>query len=126
MECKGKGKEIKNKKKVYLPLNEETFHFADQDFFKKLARKPILLNTSRGAVVDTIALLGALQNGEVKAAGLDVLENENLSTYNPSEKDILAALHEKRNVIITPHIAGYTVEATYKMSAILLEKLGIL
>ena len=110
---------------LHLPLNDETFHFADQDFFKKLVRKPIFLNTSRGGVVDTVALLGALQNGEVKAAGLDVLENENLSTYSPSEKDILAALLEKRNVIITPHIAGYTFEATYKMSAILLEKLGI-
>ena len=100
--------------------------FADQDFFKKLVRKPIFLNTSRGGVVDTVALLGALQNGEVKAAGLDVLENENLSIYNQSEKDILTALLEKQNVIITPHIAGYTFEATYKMSAILLEKLGIL
>jgi D-3-phosphoglycerate dehydrogenase len=111
---------------LHLPLNAETFHLANNSFFNQFQKKPIFINTSRGGVVDTSALIQALENKLIKSAALDVLENENLNTYTKIESNQLNQLLAMKNVIITPHIAGYSFEANYKMSKILLEKLGIL
>lgn len=76
--------------------------------------------------MDTSALIQALENKLIKSAALDVLENENLQNYNEIESYQLNQMLSMKNVIITPHIAGYSFEANYKMCKILLEKLGIL
>jgi D-3-phosphoglycerate dehydrogenase len=113
----------------HLPLTEETYHMADAAFFKSLQQTPYLINSSRGKVVDTEALITALETGKLKGAALDVLENEKLATYTGAEQEQLAVLLKHPKTLITPHIAGYSVESFLRMSTTLvekLEKLGLL
>jgi len=109
----------------HVPLTDETFHLAGDEFFHSLEKKPFFINASRGPVHDTAAVISALQKGKIAGAALDVLENEKLETYSELQRKQLAWLLERPDVLITPHIAGYSNEAFYKMAKVLLEKLGI-
>jgi D-3-phosphoglycerate dehydrogenase len=111
---------------LHLPLTPLTKHFANTRFFEQLKQQPYFISTCRGGVTSTPALLEALQHQHIRGAGLDVLENERLDSLNPAEKANLEALIALPNFILTPHIAGYRQEAYYKMSKILLKKLGII
>jgi len=108
----------------HVPLTEETKYMAGEAFFNSLALKPFFINACRGGVTDTAALIKALEYGQLAGAALDVLENENITTLTATQQTQLDFLTSQPNVIVTPHIAGYSHEAFVKMSAVLLEKLG--
>jgi D-3-phosphoglycerate dehydrogenase / 2-oxoglutarate reductase len=110
---------------LHIPLTPETHHFANDEFFRSLRQKPYFLNTSRGKTASIPAIINALKEGHIAGAALDVLENEKLETYSPQENEQLQWLLQQPNVVITPHIAGYSHEAFYRMARILLEKLGM-
>lgn len=109
----------------HVPLTNETHHMAKATFFNALLCRPYILNTSRGKVVSLPDLADALKNNQIVGVGLDVLENEELNSYSPAEKNLMEWLLNRPDVIVTPHIAGYSHEASYKMAIVLLEKLGL-
>ena len=107
----------------HVPLTDETRHMADAAFFNSLQQSPFFINTSRGKIVQTGHLIEALKSKKIAGAALDVLENEKLATYTNQEKENLDWLLAQYNVIITPHIAGYSHEALYKMAKVLAGKI---
>lgn len=96
---------------VHVPTTDETRKFMNAARFGQMKRSAVFINTSRGAVVDEAALVTALQNKVIAAAGLDVFEKEPINPDNP--------LLRLDNVIVTPHISAGTVDAlTEKMQAV--------
>lgn len=111
---------------LHLPLNAETNNYADADFFAQLANPVWFINTSRGGVVRTKALLDAIDEGRVIAAALDVLEFERpeLDGLDPStDPTTHHRLLQHDKVLLTPHIAGITHEGKYKMADVLASKI---
>ncbi len=111
---------------LHLPLTDETRHYADGAFFKRLPRPVWFLNTARGPLVHTAALLQALDAGRVIGAGLDVLEFEksDLSALDPdADPTVLQRILADDRVLITPHIAGVTHEGRVKMAEVLARKI---
>lgn len=109
----------------HVPLSDETRHMANEDFFKALQQKPYIINTSRGPVIQTSALINALKQNIIAGAALDVLENEQINSLSADEQEEMNYLTRQPDVLLTPHIAGYSKEAFFKMSAVIIEKLGI-
>lgn len=108
---------------MHLPLTPETKGMGGREFFDCLQQRPFYITTCRGGVTHTPSLIEALRAGQLAGAALDVLENEKLPTYSAQQRQELDFLLAHPNVIITPHIAGYSNEAFRRMSDMLLVKL---
>ena len=83
----------------------------------------IISNTSRGQVIDTRALIKGLKSGKLGGACLDVFENEKPDTFTKAETEMYGELYALENVILTPHIAGWTKESLRLIAEVLLEKI---
>ena len=110
----------------HLPLTPQTKHFVNAEFFKKCRKQIVILNTSRGNVVKTTDLIAALAGNQVIGAGLDVFENEKITTYTAAEKIRYKTLFDHKNVIVSPHIAGWTHESKARLAEVLLHKIRAL
>lgn len=107
----------------HVPLQADTVHYFNREFIS-LMRKPfILINTSRGVVVDTEALYEGIMTGKIIGACLDVFEQEPITAMRKDLQCLMNELLALPQVVVTPHIAGYTFEALYKMSKALLTKI---
>ena len=97
---------------IHTNLTPETRHLFGSDQFKKMKDTAVIVNTSRGPVVDEAALADALESGEIFAAGLDVFENE------PEVNERLLALE---NAVVIPHLGSATVDTRNAMGALAVE-----
>jgi D-specific alpha-keto acid dehydrogenase len=103
---------------LHTPLNTETSHLLDRHRIQQMKHGAFVINTGRGPLIDTQALISALQSGKLGGAALDVLEGEEGIFYadyrkKAVENKLLPELQALPNVIITPHIAYYTDHALY-------------
>lgn len=104
----------------HAPSTNENYHLISRETLKIMKDGVIIINTARGSLIDTEALIEGIESGKVGAAGLDVIENEyGLYYVNLAGKTIknreLAVLKSFPNVIVTPHTAFYTNESTSDM-----------
>lgn len=100
---------------VHAPLNEFTENLLDKEAFRKMKKECIFLNLGRGPIVVEEDLADALDEGEIAAAGLDVLCVEPMSPSNP-----LRRIKDSKKLLITPHVAWASVEARTKLMNIIL------
>ena len=108
----------------HIPLTGETKYMVNETFLDKFEKNIYLINTSRGQILKTEALIKSLKKGKVKKAALDVLENENIATLTKKELKWFDELVKSDRVIITPHIAGWSMESKEKIAKTLLDKIG--
>ena len=111
---------------LHLPHTNLTFNLFNKTFIEKFNKPFWLLNTSRGSIVNTADLIEALKTNKVLGAGLDVLDIESSSfteIINDKNEDF-RKLSSFNNVIITPHIAGWTFESNIKLSKIVVNKIN--
>jgi len=107
----------------HIPLNGETIHFMNNDFIHNMLNSFYIINTSRGKIINTKHLIKGLKEKKILGAALDVHEHENRKFNNINIDEDFNYLLNCDNVIMTPHIAGLSKEASEKISRILIEKI---
>lgn len=108
---------------LHVQLTEETKYMVNRAFIERLKKPVYLVNTSRGMVVDTHALVWALGEGKILGAALDVLEQEKLDKLTLQQQADFEELRKNDKVLLTPHIAGWTHESKEKIAELILYKL---
>ena len=104
---------------VHAPLTDDTLGLMNKDAFSKMKNSAIFLNLGRGPIVEEADLAKALDEGEIAAAGLDVLTKEPMSEDNP-----LRRIKDSERLIITPHIAWASIEARTRLMDIILGQIN--
>lgn len=108
---------------LHVPLTAETHQMVDDGFISKMKNGAVLINTSRGKIVNTRAVLNGIKSGKIKSFATDVLENENLNAMSVSEKELFMGLTSNSQVIVTPHVGGWSNESYEKIATVLAKKI---
>ena len=101
---------------IHVPLNNETKYLFDKKIFQKMNNKPIIINSSRGGIINEIDLLEAYKNNYISGFALDVYEHE------PVNKIFLKNITNDMNCILSPHNAGVTEESNTRVSEFIMNK----
>ena len=107
----------------HVPYNTETHYYCDEQFISDCSKKPIIINTSRGTVVNTIDIINAIETQKINGFCVDVYEDEPITKNKIHSTETYQKLLSFKNVIATPHIAGWTKESKYKLVKILMDKI---
>jgi (S)-sulfolactate dehydrogenase len=97
---------------IHVPLTDETRHLVDADAMAAMPAGAVLVNTSRGGVVDEVALVEALRSGHLGGAAVDVFADEPLDAVAGE------TFHDVPNLVLTPHVAGITVESEERVGRV--------
>ena len=111
---------------LHVPLTPETRHMVDYPFIQRFRHPFHLINTSRGAVVDTPGLVRALDEGLILGTALDVIEYEDMTRDGLDLDHLPDAFHyllHSPRALLTPHVAGWTVESKEKLASVLAQKI---
>lgn len=111
---------------LHIPWTPETDKMVNAAFINQFAKPFWLINTARGKSVVTADLVSALQSGKILGAGLDVLEYEKLSfetLFEGEKPEAFEYLLHANNVLLTPHIAGWTIESKEKLAQVIVNKI---
>ena len=101
---------------IHVPLNNETKYIFNNDSFNKMKQKPIIINSSRGGIINETDLLNAYLNNNISGFALDVFESE------PVNDEFISKITNNMNCIITPHNAGVTEESNQRVSKFIINK----
>ena len=109
---------------LHIPYSPANHHFVNEALLAGFAQPLWLLNTARGEVLDHAALVRWLQRGTVRGAALDVLENEKLDRLSLQQQVTLAYLQQADNVVLSPHIGGWTHQSYARINEVLVQKIS--
>jgi D-3-phosphoglycerate dehydrogenase / 2-oxoglutarate reductase len=107
----------------HIPYTPENRHYGNEAFFRAFKKNIWMMNLARGEVVDQGAVVALLQAGKIKGAALDVLENEKLATLTPEQQVNFDFLAQAPNVVLTPHIGGWSHQSYVKINEVLTRKI---
>ncbi len=108
---------------LHLPLTSDTRFLFDDKYLEQFPKMRILLNTARGEILSLEALLNLLERSKLLGVGLDVLQNEKIDQLNEVDQSIFDRLVKRDDVIMTPHVAGWTFESYKRINEVILSKL---
>lgn len=108
---------------MHVPLTLHTKGMVSMDYIGRFRKPFYFLNSARGQIMNTQHVVEALKTGKILGACLDVLENEKFSTYTTQEKALFEELADFPQVILSPHVAGWTVESYEEISRVLVQKI---
>ncbi|SFP81851.1 NAD(P)-dependent oxidoreductase [Hymenobacter arizonensis] len=109
---------------LHIPYSAANHHFVNEALLQGFQQPFWLLNTARGEVLDHAAAVQTLQAGKLRGAALDVLENEKLSTLSADQRARFDYLSTAPNVILSPHIGGWTHQSYARINEVLVKKIG--
>ncbi len=106
----------------HVPLTSETKWMLSSNLISQMKEQVVLINTSRGGVAKMEDVLDGIKGGKIKSFACDVLEDEKIENYTEEKRVFLNTLINDYQIIVTPHVAGWSVESYFKISQVLSEK----
>lgn len=108
---------------IHIPLYENTKYLFNKAYLREFSKLKVVINTARGKIVKTSSLIELLSENVLYGVALDVLENEKIEQYTSEQKEELDELLSFPNVIVTPHVAGWTYESYERINRVICAKL---
>lgn len=109
---------------LHVPLTSETKGWINKEFIQQFRKEIHILNTARGEVLPLKDLLESLDSGKVLGAALDVLEKEKFDQLTKEEKERFENLFSRKNVVLSPHVAGWTFASYKRINEVLVSKIA--
>ncbi|GAB4050610.1 2-hydroxyacid dehydrogenase [Spirosoma litoris] len=108
---------------LHIPLTDETRKMVNDAFIDQVAKPFYLNNIARGEIVSLAAVVRGLENGKLRGATLDVLENEKLAKLTPDQQIAFDYLRQSDRVVLTPHVGGWTHESYVRINEVLVRQI---